>query len=202
MGKTVKVYLPGGIELTPELREAERARMKAERAREEIRAAARAKAAQARRRAEQERVRRRTREWNERAERRARVNKVLQKRALREAVPDGWYAVDGAEQTEFHKVTTRDGWVGVGRAVGGRTDHGKPRVDELTLALAVGVLRRIRAAGPEAAMRRFGREIGRCGRCGAWLTDETSRTAGLGPDCRRLVEVQHSDRTIDETGAS
>lgn len=40
---------------------------------------------------------------------------------------------------------------------------------------------------PVSAMRRYGREIGSCGRCGRTLTDEDSRSYGLGPTCRQKV---------------
>jgi hypothetical protein len=36
---------------------------------------------------------------------------------------------------------------------------------------------------PAAALRLYGREIGRCGVCGRTLTDEASRAAGIGPIC-------------------
>lgn len=36
---------------------------------------------------------------------------------------------------------------------------------------------------PLAAMRRYGHEIGKCGRCGRTLTDEISRQNGIGPIC-------------------
>lgn len=36
---------------------------------------------------------------------------------------------------------------------------------------------------PMGAMRRYGHEIGRCGRCGRTLTDEDSRANGIGPIC-------------------
>lgn len=39
-------------------------------------------------------------------------------------------------------------------------------------------------ADPEAAVRRYGRELSHCGHCGAQLTDETSRAFGMGPKCR------------------
>ena len=39
------------------------------------------------------------------------------------------------------------------------------------------------AADPDAGPR-FGREIGSCYRCGRTLTDETSRSLGIGPVCR------------------
>lgn len=38
---------------------------------------------------------------------------------------------------------------------------------------------------PEAAMARFGHEIGRCGYCGRTLTDAESRARGIGPVCAR-----------------
>lgn len=38
-------------------------------------------------------------------------------------------------------------------------------------------------ADPDAGPR-FGREIGRCYKCGRTLTDPTSRSLGIGPDCR------------------
>lgn len=39
------------------------------------------------------------------------------------------------------------------------------------------------ARDPEAAMRRYGQEIGRCGHCNRTLTDATSRANGIGPIC-------------------
>lgn len=39
------------------------------------------------------------------------------------------------------------------------------------------------AADPEAAMRRYGQELGQCGHCGRTLTDAESRAAGVGPIC-------------------
>jgi hypothetical protein len=35
-----------------------------------------------------------------------------------------------------------------------------------------------------AAEQLYGRELGKCSRCGRTLTDETSRAYGIGPDCR------------------
>lgn len=39
------------------------------------------------------------------------------------------------------------------------------------------------AEDPKAATVRYGRELGICGRCGRTLTDEASRSAGIGPRC-------------------
>jgi hypothetical protein len=39
------------------------------------------------------------------------------------------------------------------------------------------------AIDPNAAMVRYGHELGECGRCGRTLTDEASRAAGIGPVC-------------------
>lgn len=45
------------------------------------------------------------------------------------------------------------------------------------------------AVDPVAAMKRFGAEIGKCGRCGRTLTDATSRAFGIGPDCREQMGI-------------
>jgi hypothetical protein len=39
------------------------------------------------------------------------------------------------------------------------------------------------AQDQDAAMIRYGHELGECGRCGRTLTDEASRAAGIGPVC-------------------
>jgi hypothetical protein len=50
------------------------------------------------------------------------------------------------------------------------------------------VLARI-AVDPEAALLRYGHELGRCGNCGRTLTDETSRAMGIGPDCAAKLGI-------------
>jgi hypothetical protein len=40
------------------------------------------------------------------------------------------------------------------------------------------------AKDPKSAAEKFGQEIGACGICGRTLTDETSRSIGIGPVCR------------------
>jgi hypothetical protein len=42
-------------------------------------------------------------------------------------------------------------------------------------------------ADPTAAARLYASELGRCSRCARTLTDEASRAAGMGPDCRALA---------------
>jgi hypothetical protein len=48
----------------------------------------------------------------------------------------------------------------------------------------VSVARKIMAAGAEDALRRYGRELGECGHCGRELTNDVSRSLGIGPVCR------------------
>ena len=45
------------------------------------------------------------------------------------------------------------------------------------------IVKAILDAGAEDCMRRYGQLLGHCGRCGRTLTDETSRSIGIGPDC-------------------
>jgi hypothetical protein len=46
------------------------------------------------------------------------------------------------------------------------------------------VLQAILDLGPEEAGILYGNELGRCSRCNRHLTDELSRTLGMGPECR------------------
>lgn len=46
------------------------------------------------------------------------------------------------------------------------------------------VLDNIRELGPLRCAKMYGQELGHCARCGRELTDETSRSIGIGPDCR------------------
>lgn len=65
------------------------------------------------------------------------------------------------------------------RVIGGRDDQ------RLSVDQARSILERIVLVVDDvpAAVARFGRELGHCGRCGRHLTDEVSRSVGLGPDC-------------------
>lgn len=103
------------------------------------------------------------------------------------AVTAGRYALDfgpdheGVNQIRFYRVDapTQGRWAG-------RVFVKRYESDE-TVRISRGeeadVLRRI-TADPEAAMARYGQEIGRCGRCGRTLTNDESRALGIGPECR------------------
>lgn len=43
------------------------------------------------------------------------------------------------------------------------------------------------AKNPMESLKRYGKEIGRCGHCRKQLTDETSREIGIGPVCRKAL---------------
>ena len=98
-------------------------------------------------------------------------------------VPLGFYAVptEGTEANDllFVRVAERPtGEVRLYQIVGGKTDL------PLTAERGRRVLARIDAAGADEAGKTYADEIGRCWRCGRHLTDEESRAAGIGPDCR------------------
>jgi hypothetical protein len=101
-------------------------------------------------------------------------------------IPAGFYATTsrtGNNDLDFWKVDrpTEGRWAGyvfVSRVIGGRPEQ-TMRKHEKTQALQA-----IRQAGPEKAAQKYGQEIGRCYRCNRHLTDETSRSLGIGPDCR------------------
>ena len=95
-------------------------------------------------------------------------------------VDDGYYAVDTEDgHLAFYRVSTwRDSNNRKVQVFASDTLH---RIQGNAARDAI--LAKIRDAGPQAAAERFGREIGRCGRCGRTLTDETSRARGIGPDC-------------------
>lgn len=95
----------------------------------------------------------------------------------RPSVPTGRYAAGPAEATKFYRVVNKDG----------RYTLFVYASDEQHLISNWGtvllVLREIEA-NPQAAAERFGKEIGRCYKCGRTLTDPVSRELGVGPDCR------------------
>jgi hypothetical protein len=101
-------------------------------------------------------------------------------------VPAGYYAtpsLTGNNDLDFWKVDrpTEGRWAG--RTFVKRVIGGKPNV-AVRGATASSALAAILKADPAKAAQRYGQEIGRCSRCNRHLTDETSRAAGMGPECR------------------
>jgi hypothetical protein len=98
-------------------------------------------------------------------------------------IPRGRYALesagaDWANDTTFFKV-----WVG---ERGGWSIKVQASDEEYAInkwETKLWVLREI-AKDPEAALRRYGRELGKCGICGRTLTNDLSRELGIGPVCR------------------
>jgi Family of unknown function (DUF6011) len=86
----------------------------------------------------------------------------------------------------FLRITTvKSGWTFVDQVIGGQ-DGAAPRGRITPDGSYRGTFAALYAkvmADPEAAMLRYGREIGRCGHCNRTLTDESSRQAGIGPVC-------------------
>lgn len=100
-------------------------------------------------------------------------------------VPAGHYALEstGHNDLVFYRVDRPEkgryvGSVFVKMIVGGKPDTNVAR------SAVPGILARIAADGPDEAGARYGQEIGRCCRCNRTLTDELSRSLGIGPDCR------------------
>jgi hypothetical protein len=99
------------------------------------------------------------------------------------AVPDGRYAVEEDGTLRFFhlrngKAGTR--WEGFVFIDIQASDDLHTIRDRARKARIVALI----AADLEAASRRYGQELGVCGRCGRTLTDEESRAYGIGPVCR------------------
>lgn len=100
-------------------------------------------------------------------------------------IPAGHYAITTADglRTSFYKVDTPTegrwaGYIFVKLQV-------SERYERISRQQRDYVLDYIAEVGPESAMRRYGLEIGRCGRCHITLTNNISRKLGIGPVCRR-----------------
>jgi uncharacterized protein DUF6011 len=95
-------------------------------------------------------------------------------------IPKGYYAVEG-DSMKFYRVTK---W-------NGRTFIKVQASDELhpitNPATRHAIFTAIRTAGADQAMALYGQHIGRCGRCRRTLTDATSRSLGIGPECRKKM---------------
>lgn len=98
-------------------------------------------------------------------------------------VPAGHYAIQstGANDLAFYRVDrpTEGDYAGrtfVKLVVGGKPDRNVRR-DHVA-----GILARI--AADQGAAQRYGTELGRCSSCNRTLTDQLSRSLGIGPECR------------------
>jgi hypothetical protein len=99
-------------------------------------------------------------------------------------VPEGRYAVDGDDGILkfYHVDRPAEGrWAGY---VFVKVQAGDELHNLRNRQAREGVLAKIAEAGIEAAMLRYGREIGKCGHCGRTLTNPEAREAGIGPICR------------------
>lgn len=101
-------------------------------------------------------------------------------------VPAGYYATPSAtgnNDLDFWRVDRPEdgkwqGYVFVKRILGGHEPRRISRPEQNK------ALEAIEDFGIQQAAEKFGQELGRCYRCGRSLTDETSRSLGIGPDCR------------------
>lgn len=110
-------------------------------------------------------------------------------------VAEGRYAlVDDDGTTKFYTVDRpADGrWAGYTflNAMGSDTRY--PIRNRETRDRILGLI----AVDPQGAMLRYAMELGRCGFCGRELTDETSRAAGIGPDCAAHRGIDRTEWTV------
>jgi len=124
------------------------------------------------------------------------------------SVPAGRYAVDYSTDMAPDVVEHGTVFVKIDRPTEGRW-AGYVFVTQLSgenhrpiraRGAKAGVFRAIERAGAEAAMKRYGRELGVCGNCGKRLTDDASRAMGIGPDC--FEKLFGRRRTADERKAA
>lgn len=117
--------------------------------------------------------------WIERLiAKRAELRAAASKATAPVQVADGRYAVEENGELHFFKVTNgrKAGFVFLD--IQASDDwHSIRNVTRIRSVLA------LIAADPKAAMVRYGKELGQCGRCGRTLTDPNSRAKGIGPDC-------------------
>ncbi len=101
-------------------------------------------------------------------------------------VSAGHYALDVDGTIKFYRVNVgreRTRWAGFIFLDAQAGDDYWPIKNRET---KISILKQI-AANPREAMARYGRELGVCARCGRTLTDEESRTVGIGPVCRDKI---------------
>lgn len=100
-------------------------------------------------------------------------------------IPDGHYAVldSGPDDWKFYSFTT----AGPNSRFPGRRYLKVQASDEFHLirnaAHRRAILVTIGHVGVKESQAEYGKHIGRCGRCHRTLTDELSRSRGIGPDC-------------------
>jgi len=94
-------------------------------------------------------------------------------------VPDGRYAIPGPDGAlRFYSVKAGHSTIFVDVWASDTRYPVKNQYQKQNILKAI-------AADPDSGPR-FGREIGRCYVCGRTLTDELSRSLGIGPICREL----------------
>jgi hypothetical protein len=106
-------------------------------------------------------------------------------------IPEGYYATPSApgnNDIDFWRVDrpSKGKWAGCTFAVRilGGGDDSKMRTVRLANIQQRLALHGIRSAGIETAGNLFADNLRRCRKCGIVLTDEISRAARMGPDCR------------------
>jgi hypothetical protein len=100
-----------------------------------------------------------------------------------QAVPNGRYAVTEGDGTlRFYKVNTptEGKWAGFTFVDIQASDELYPLRDRSRKGIVLALI----AKDPQEAMLRYGIELGHCGHCGRTLTNEYSRSIGIGPICR------------------
>jgi hypothetical protein len=98
-----------------------------------------------------------------------------------QGVPAGRYAIREDGVVKFFRVTEGKGrWAGRTFIEAQASDDHHPIRNPGRRAAILAEI----AKAPEAAQTLYGVELGSCYRCGRTLTDETSRSLGIGPDCR------------------
>ena len=99
---------------------------------------------------------------------------------------DGRYAVEYNEGLRFYKVENgKEGtrWEGYTFLKVQASDDLYPIKDREARTAILALI----AADPQAALARYGQEIGKCGRCNRTLTDAESRARGIGPECIKAL---------------
>lgn len=110
---------------------------------------------------------------------------TLRENAKRDSVPAGRYAIEREGKIWFYRVSrpTEGRWAGrvfLDRQLG---DEFVSVSQQTSRNMVLSII----AMDPAAASMAYGHHIGSCGVCGRALTNEESRTAGIGPICREKL---------------